>query len=263
TAGLTGSSNNTVLINSGGLVETGTGGLTANSGGGTGNSISNIGGIYQFYASPTISPGVFGAIAISNGTVSFRGITTADVFCNQSTKPLDSTNKMAWSGANGFRLNTATNSAGQNYTFTDTLGPTNFARLELLNGSKYNGHVTIGSGGTLGTSSGTNGSLRISGNLTVSGGTVAMTLGSSNDYLSVTGIVSLASATLQVTLKTSPTSLSPFHAIRAAGGLSGSFGNTSIEASYGGTNYILIVRNEGTDVVLTQMGRQGTIFRIR
>ncbi|MEI7437728.1 MAG: hypothetical protein WCL16_13065, partial [bacterium] len=260
-AGRVGSSNNTVLVGSGGLLECYS--LSANGGGGSGNSISNIGGVIQFYGvTPTISPGVFGAIGVSNGVVSFRGVTTADVFCNQSTKPLNSTNKMVWSGANGFRLNTATNSAGQNYTFTDTMGPTNFARLELFNGSRYNGNVTIGSGGTLGTSSGTNGSLRISGNLTVSGGTLAMTLGGPDDGVSVTGVVNLANATLQVTLGGDPTSLYPFHLVRAAGGLSGRFGTSLIQASYGGTNYTIGVNYSGTDVVLIQ-GTKGSIFSIR
>ena len=119
--------------------------------------VTNNGGVFQYTTpSPSITPGTFGNLGIYNGAVSFRGIDTADVFCNQSGKALDSTTKMAFFGTNAFRLNNASNSLAVNQTYTFAPGTaTNFARLELLNGSTYrHGSVTIGAGGSLYLSSG-------------------------------------------------------------------------------------------------------------
>ena len=58
---------------------------------------------------------------------------------------------MFWAGTNTFRLNSATNSGTIDQTYTFAPGTaTNFARLELVNGSTYrNGRVTIGANGSL------------------------------------------------------------------------------------------------------------------
>ena len=108
-------------------------------------SLTNNGGVLQFTnASPTITPGAFGNFMITNGTVSFRGITNADVKCNQSGKALDSTNKVAFYGNNTFMLNAATNATtGQAYTFSSFYGTTNWANLFMVNGStRYRGSAT-------------------------------------------------------------------------------------------------------------------------
>jgi hypothetical protein len=57
-----------------------------------------------------------------------------------------------YQGENTFRLNNAMNlNSGQDYTFTTSLGPANFANLEMINGTTtyQGGNITIGSGGTL------------------------------------------------------------------------------------------------------------------
>jgi hypothetical protein len=73
------------------------------------------------------------------------------VFCSQGTYQLAT--KATWSGANTFRLKNAStrNDISQTYTFNTGLGATNFARLEMVNGTNAyrNGRVTIGSGGSL------------------------------------------------------------------------------------------------------------------
>lgn len=259
--GASGGNGNWVQVMSGGLLECGN--YLSNFVGGAGNTISNLGGIFQFTsATPTVVPNGTNNLVISNGSVSFRGVTTADVFCNQSGKPLDSTNRMAWLGANGFRLNASTNlTTGQDYTFTDSMNPTNFARLELFNGSRYNGNVTLGNNGVLMTSGSAS---TITGALTVvSTATLNMTVSSANDYLAVGGAVNLGNATLQLTLKTDPTLLYPIHLVRPAGGLGGTrFGTTMVTASYGGKSYDMAVKYSGTDVVLVA-GIKGTalIFR--
>jgi autotransporter family porin len=224
--------------------------------------ITNWGGVFQFAGGIDANQmvnGTAGSIVITNGTVSFRAVTTADVFCNQGGQPLDSTNKLVWLGDNTFRLNSATNVAGQTYTF-QTGSSTNFAGLSLINGSRYRGNVTVGTGGTLSFSDGPE---TMAGNLTMqSGGTMAWSLASSNDTLTVTGAVNLAGATLQVALNTDPTLLYPIRFLRT-GGLGGSkFSTSVIEAQYRGTNYGLKVRYDANnkDVLLYDEGVKGTLI---
>jgi len=122
-----------------------------------GNSISNSAGIYQFTnAAPSISLTSNGMVYLSSGTISFRAITNADVFCNQAGKALDSASLMNWSGTNAFRLNNATNTAAasQSYVFDAGRGATNYARLEMMNGgTRYRGQagntLTIGAHGQM------------------------------------------------------------------------------------------------------------------
>jgi T5SS/PEP-CTERM-associated repeat protein len=258
-AGINSSGGNFMLWNGGG-VELQAGATLASGQGGTGIISNYLGGVFQFTTTtPTINNGTPGSIVINGGTVSFRAVTTASVFCNQAGQPLDSTNKMSWFGDNTFRLNTATNLAGQNYTFQTGTG-TNFAGLSLINGSKYQGNVTIGTGGTL---SFAGGAQTISGTLAMqSAGTLAATVASSNDYLSVTGTVNLASAQLQVTLNTDPTPLYPIRFLRT-GGLGGSqFSTRTIEVQYRGTNFSMKVRYDANtqDVLLYDAGVKGTLL---
>ena len=226
--------------------------------------ITNWGGVYQFAGgidANQIVNGTPGSIVITNGTVSFRAVTTASVFCNQSGQPLDSTNKMVWMGDNTFRLNNATNVAGQNYTF-QTGTATNFAGLSLINGSRYRGNVSVGTGGTL---SFAGGEQTLAGNLTMqSDATLALSLAGSNDYLTVTGAVNLASAQLQVTLATDPTLLYPIRFLRT-GGLGGTkLGVNWVEAAYGGKIYGMKVRYDenGNDALLLELGPKGTMVML-
>jgi hypothetical protein len=143
------STNNVLLITSGGLLEAL--GLQINGTAGYGNVITNSGGVYQFFQpGPTINTNG-GPIYINGGTISYRNVTTVDVKGNWSGTQLT---KMTWSGTNAFRLNNSTNlqSTNQTYTFASNLGSTNYARLELVNGStcyRSNVTVTVGTGGSV------------------------------------------------------------------------------------------------------------------
>ena len=259
-----GAVSNTLLVTSGGCLDS----STWTVGNFAGNRIDNIGGIYQFPSStPTLTPGAFGNITITNGVVSFRNITTADVLCNQSGKPLDSAAKMAWGGTtNAFRLNDATNNAtGQTYTF-QTGTATNFARLELLNGSLYRGgNVTVGSGGTLVVS---NGASTISGSLTLqSGATFAVCVGTnaSAGVLNIGGTLTLGGATLQVTLDSAPAENQPYLIFNNTSLASGTFGFPMVSADYAGQSYRLAVRygaGDGNDVAVV-LFPTGSVFKMR
>jgi autotransporter-associated beta strand protein len=146
------SSNNTLLVTAGTLLEAGLS-LTV----GATNSFTNAGGVLQFTnVAPTIT-GNSGLIVITNGTVSFRAVTNANV--NGNTGGTQLTN-LTFFGNNAFRLNWATNSAttNQSYVFDPGLGATNYYRLEMVNGSTcYRGQSTnaltiglsVGSGGQM------------------------------------------------------------------------------------------------------------------
>ncbi len=135
--------NNNVLV-TGGVLEANT--LTIN---GLGNVISNSGGVYQFSTiAPTITPAT-GSIDLNGGTISFRGVTGADVKGNWSGSQLTN---VLFSGNNTFRLNAASNTtSGQDYTFGTGLGATNYVGLEMLNGGTAwrGGSLTVGGGGTM------------------------------------------------------------------------------------------------------------------
>jgi len=133
----------TVLVTQGGTLDLGAGSLTVAAP--TQNTVYNIGGVFQFaIATPSITPGTFGNVAISSGTVSFRAITTADVFCNQSGKSLDYSSKIGFVGTNSFMLNSASNTtSGQSYLFSSSYGATNWANLYMVNGyTRYRGAST-------------------------------------------------------------------------------------------------------------------------
>lgn len=253
----------TVLLDDSGMLEVNTIYVGSNLVNGAQSALNNSGGILQFTtASPALTIRAGGRFVVTNGTVSFRAITTADVLCNQAGNPLDYASKVIWEGAtNAFRLNTSTNVANQPYTFTSTMGATNFARLELFNGSKYNGNVTIGSGGALavaGNVSSITGTLALA-----SSASLSVTVGSTNDYLSVTGAVNLGSATLTLGLATNPAALPSIRLVRAAGGLGGTkFGNDQVSAAYSGKTYTFGVRYTGTEVLLTPAAK-GAVLIVR
>ena len=173
TLGSGGISSGALTIRNGGLVMannlftgvgTGTGMVTVTSGGvleanvisnntTAGSYNTNNGGIYQFSTTtPTLVPNGAGNIAVNNGGVSFRAVTNADVMSNWNG-PLTN---LTFSGANNFRLNAATNTAAasQTYVFDPSLGVTNYAGLEMVNGAtRYRGQagntLVIGSGGQM------------------------------------------------------------------------------------------------------------------
>ncbi len=147
--------NATVTLASGGLLEVASSGLSVNTTGG-GSTITNSGGIYQFTsATPTITtngvPG--GSIFINSGTISFRGV--------PASAPVNLTNnwgginlaRLTWNGNNALRLNNsiATNSCAGGYTFNTGLGATNYYCLEMINGTtKILGKgITIGGTGSV------------------------------------------------------------------------------------------------------------------
>jgi len=148
TVGAASSSNNTALILAGGLLEANT---LATGNNGAGNTITNRGGVFQFSSTTILvtTNGGIGSIAIDNGTISFRDVT---VNLTNNWRGSGLTN-MAWVGNNTLRLNnaTATNTLAGGYSFNPNVGPTNYARLEMINGTTAvtgNG-ITVETGGTM------------------------------------------------------------------------------------------------------------------
>ncbi|MCG3146641.1 MAG: hypothetical protein PCFJNLEI_00075 [Verrucomicrobiae bacterium] len=144
--GSAGAVGNSLLV-SGGLLEAN---LLSNFFGSTGNTISNLAGTFQFTTNaPTVAPNGAGQIALTDGVISFRAITNANVYANWGGG--NQLSNISFAGANAFRLNAASNTTlfGQSYTFDTGLGATNYARLEMVNGhtAYRNGGVTIGAGG--------------------------------------------------------------------------------------------------------------------
>ena len=235
-------------------------------------TVTNNGGILQYtsatpYQAPQ-NPLAFGTLVVTNGTTSLRAITNADVFCNQSGKPLDSAVKMLWTGtSNKFRLNNASNSMAINQTYTFAPGTaTNFARLEMLNSSTYrNGSVTIGAGGSLYLSSGAS---TISSVLTAApSSTIEFDLSNTNApgcLLSTTNVY-LNGCTLQLDLASPPILNTPFLIISnsLASQLSYSFAGSNTKQTFtlNGTNYLTTINlaNGGTEVVVqTTIPARGT-----
>ena len=233
-----------------------------------GNSVSNSGGIFQFaFAAPNITPGAFGNVVVTNGTISFRNIANADVKGNWT----GTLTNILFQGNNTFRLDAATNvnSSSQAYTFAAGLGATNYVNLELLNGSTYRGgNVTIGAGGSLAVRGGV---ATVSSNLTFqSGGTYRVTIRATNDVdrVAVGGILTLGGATLDIQLMAPPQKDFPYLFIDNAGSapVSGQFGSGYVTASYGGTNYAFTVRTnrgDGNDVVTGWFINKGTVVFVR
>lgn len=228
---------------------------------GSGGFRSQNGGVLQFTTNtPAITNNSAGSMVVTNAVISYRNVTAADIYNSQVSN-------ITFQGANTFRLNNATNaSSGQAFTFANTLGGTNFANLELYNGSTYRGGaVTIGSGGSLMV---TNGTSTISSNLIFqSDSTYHVRLGSTGTYdrVSVGGTVTLGGA-LDLQLTAPPVRGFYYTLIDVAGSapssVSGSWSGTAT-ASYGGTNYVLSVytgRGDGNDVVVAWLTRGTVIF---
>jgi hypothetical protein len=148
---------NQLIITNGGLIETLQ--LFIQGTSTSANVITNSGGIYQFGTNlPQITTYV-GGITLDNGTISFRGITNADVFTKTTggisllaLPGTGSSNQIYASGNNVFRLNSSSNrnDIAQDYTFDTGRGATNYTRLELVAGGTLwrSANLTIGSGGS-------------------------------------------------------------------------------------------------------------------
>ena len=147
TAGYVAGASNNAMVITGGLLDANS--LVCQYGGG--NIISNAGGIYQFATlTPTITTNG-GPVVLNGGTISCRDLSAVDVRANQSGTQLANITYSA-GGTNTFRLNNSTNStSNQAYTFTPSLGATNYAKLDLVNGTTcYRaGSVTIGADGAM------------------------------------------------------------------------------------------------------------------
>ena len=141
---------NQAILQNGGLVEAGTLSVVA----GAGNLITNSGGIYQFNtATPTITTNgdPNGSIFLNGGTISYRGVSSGLALTANWSSDLK---KMTWLGNNTLRLNASTASAPTGgYVFNTGISPTNYSRLEMINGTTAitgsGNPITIGANGSL------------------------------------------------------------------------------------------------------------------
>ena len=255
-----------LTVINGGLVEA----RSLTFGGTVNNVISNSGGIYQFTTNTPVISAASGSssVAINSGTIAFRNVIGVDVKTNWSGTSLA---RMLFTGTNAFRLNAATNATtGQDYTFAAGLGATNYARLELLNGSLYRGgNVTIGTNGTLLVSNGVstiNGALSFvsNANATLS---VDVSSASGFGYLVATN-VNLNGCTLALNLGSPPVLDTPFMIISntSAGTISGQFSSGSrYMATINNTNYIVSISTASGNgvVVSTRIRTLGTSLIIQ
>ncbi|MCC7519618.1 MAG: PEP-CTERM sorting domain-containing protein [Verrucomicrobiae bacterium] len=141
---------NRVEIASQGVLEVGGSGLTVGSA--AGNTISNDGGIYQFSSgTPSITPNGYGRISLTGGTISFRGVSNANVWGSLGSNELGG---ILYAGNNLFRLDSASNThaaSPQDYTFASGVSPSNYVGLEMVNGSTAwrSAQLNVGTGGSL------------------------------------------------------------------------------------------------------------------
>ncbi len=116
------------------------------------NAITNSGGVFLFdVGSPKIAPLNGSAIVVTNGTIGFFGITTADVMGSLGSNEIAN---ITFQGANIFRLDSAANTAAaspQDYAFAADLSPNHYAGLELINGntSWKSAWLSFGSSGSM------------------------------------------------------------------------------------------------------------------
>jgi T5SS/PEP-CTERM-associated repeat protein len=114
-------------------------------------SISNLGGIYQFtVATPTVTRRSANSTVLTNGTVSFRGITNASL--NVGSSP--GVTNIVYAGDNTFQLNNSSNASGlASYVFNSvahTGNPSNYQRLALVDASTWrSATLTIAEGGAM------------------------------------------------------------------------------------------------------------------
>jgi T5SS/PEP-CTERM-associated repeat protein len=212
-AGVTvGGTNNTITLTTGGLLDASSLTITADT---VGNVISNNGGIYQFSAStPPITPASGCPIVVNSGTIAFRNVTNVNVKANWINGTSLGNMTFTTDGTNAFRLNASINAEtpDQTYTFAPGLGATNYARLEMMNGSTgyRGGNVNIGSGGSLLFS---NTTAWLTGSLTNTGGTITVV----DSTVTIHTNFSMSAGTLNWTLN-SVSSLITVHGKLTVGG---------------------------------------------
>ncbi len=130
----------TVVIAQGAILES-TGMISGLAGTGV---ITNDNGIFQFTtASPVITTNTLNSIILTNGTVSYRNVSAADIFNTQISN-------ITFQGNNTFLLNFSTNTPTPSYTFGTNTGGL-YQHLTLFNGSTrwQSTSFTMGSGGIL------------------------------------------------------------------------------------------------------------------
>jgi len=238
-----------VSIQNGGLLEANTFVQLA------GGTMTNWGGANQFsVANPTVSRTTADTIVLTNGTISFRAITNADVYANGNGTVGNQLTNILYQGTNAFRLDAASNTLAktQTYTFASNLGPTNYARLELLNGAMYrNGNVTIGTNGTLLVS---NGVSTVSGTLTFDPtATLSVDLSKTSGYgaLIAQSNVDLGGCALNINLGSAPVVGSSFMIIsNSAGYTTNSFGTSRQVLTVNNTNYVVRISTATNGVSL-------------
>lgn len=191
--GPAGAGSNTVQVSNGGTLSTI--GMVVNNT--AGNAITNTGGVYEFRVSKMLLEG--GTISLTDGTISYKGITDANVKANTLPYVSDfwsntSIANIVFAGNNTFMMNNSTSQYGGDQTYTyDSVANTgnakNYQRLVMVNGTTAIplGNLTIGSGGAMLadnttasiTQSMTNrGALTVDSDATLSVGTFSQTAGS-------------------------------------------------------------------------------------
>jgi autotransporter-associated beta strand protein len=148
------SGTNSLVVTNGGLVDTR--GLAVGNLSNAGNVVSVSGAVLQFSTnSPDIQlyPNSGNAIYVSSSTIAFRDVTNVNVKGNWGVGALGKgLTNFTWSGENTFRLNNASlTNGGQDYVFDTGRGSTNYAALEMVNGTTLwqGGSLTIGAGGAM------------------------------------------------------------------------------------------------------------------
>ncbi len=129
-----------IFLNNGAVLEAN---IITNGFSGTGN-ITNSGGIFEFSSvAPQIGTNTLDSIVVTNGTISYRDVTAADIFNTDVSN-------LTFQGNNTFRLNNSTNVTVSSYTFGTNNGNL-YQHLTLFSGNtRWQGAVwTMGSGGIL------------------------------------------------------------------------------------------------------------------
>jgi autotransporter-associated beta strand protein len=135
--------NNTVLVQTGGLLEVNTG-IVAGSASATGNTVTvDTGGILQFKsATPTLTIAAGNSITLNGATLSYKGLTNPGLL-ESNNGGAGTVGAFIWSGSNCFRLNGSSDTGSNTYTFGNHLGARNYTALELLGSAALTRAITL------------------------------------------------------------------------------------------------------------------------
>ena len=233
-------------VSSGGFLDTGVAAMRVY--GYAGNRISVNDSVWQLAKSNptvTVDAGSSG-IGFTNSVLAFRKCSGVNILDNKTGR----FNVFAWGGDNTFRLNGATNNT-QNYTFGKTADPTDYVNLELFNGARFNGDVTVNQGrlGLAGTNA-------VNGNLTLNTG-AALAL-SDTSPLTVAGTLSAAPDTVTVSLSAAP-QVNAQQTLITAGGISDFPAQTVVQV-FDGKSYEITLSAVGNRIVAGYY--TGTVIRL-